>query len=301
VPAATPRSVEQRIVEAGAVLPAYGAVTGWAALRWLGGRWFEGVRGSEGLAVTLALMDSSIRPQPGIAISEERLDPTQIEPHQGLRITVATYALLFEIRHARTDREALVAADMAAYDDLVSRLELAILVARCPGWDGIGRGRKVVDLMEENAWSPAEVSMRDVWAVEAGLPRPWPNTPVFDLQGNLIGTPDLLDPVAGVGGEYDSELHLDSARRRRDREREEQFRAAGLEPVAMVTGDLSEPWAFIARLRSAYARAARRPASERLWTTEKPAWWVPTETVAQRRALTEQQRATWLRHRRRAS
>ena len=29
-------SVEQRIVEAAAVLPSYGGVTGWAALRWAG-------------------------------------------------------------------------------------------------------------------------------------------------------------------------------------------------------------------------------------------------------------------------
>lgn len=40
---------------------------------------------------------------------------------------------------------------MAAYDDLVSRDEPALLVARGSGWDGIGRGRRVVDLMEENA------------------------------------------------------------------------------------------------------------------------------------------------------
>ncbi len=53
--------------------------------------------------------------------------------------------LLFEIRHARTDAEALSSADMAAYDDLVSRAELAVLVARSPGWDrhrpGSDRGR----------------------------------------------------------------------------------------------------------------------------------------------------------------
>jgi hypothetical protein len=37
-----PTSTEQRIVEASYLLPADGAVTGWAVLRWLGGRWFEG-------------------------------------------------------------------------------------------------------------------------------------------------------------------------------------------------------------------------------------------------------------------
>jgi hypothetical protein len=301
VPSSTPQTVEQQIVEAAAVLPAYGAVTGWAALRWLGGTWFDGddPRGSR--PVVLALMDSSIRAQPGIAISEERLDPTQIRAHAGIRTTIAAYALLFEIRHARTDGDAVIAADMAAYSDLVSRAELALLVSQCAGWNGIGRGRSVVGLMDENAWSPAEVTMRGVWVNEAGLPRPLANRPVFDLQGRLIGTPDLLDPAAGVAGEYDSELHLDSARRRSDREREEKFRSAGLEPVAMVTGDIGDPWAFIARLHAAYARAARRPGTDRRWTIEQPPWWTPTQTVEQRRALTDDQRATWLRHRRRAS
>jgi len=36
--------VEQRILEAGALLPGDGGVTGWAALRWLGGTWFTGTR-----------------------------------------------------------------------------------------------------------------------------------------------------------------------------------------------------------------------------------------------------------------
>lgn len=30
---------EQRVVEAAAVLPAFGGVTGWGALRWMGAQW----------------------------------------------------------------------------------------------------------------------------------------------------------------------------------------------------------------------------------------------------------------------
>jgi len=300
VPAAAARTVEQRIVEAAAVTPAYGAVTGWAALRWLGGSWFDGTHAGEELPVTIALMDSSIRPQAGIAISEERLDPTEIQASRGLRVTTAAYALLFEIRHAPFEDRAVVSADMAAYDDLVSRDELALLVARSRGWDGIGRGRRVVALMEENSWSPTEVTMRAIWSREAGLPCPVANRPVFDLDGRHVATPDLIDPSAGVVGEYDSELHLDSVRRRRDLERQERYRAVGLEPVAMVTGELSGPWSFVARLRAAYARAARTPTSARRWTLDQPDWWVPTETVAQRRALSADQQAVLLRYRLRA-
>jgi hypothetical protein len=301
VPSSAATSVEQRIVEAAAVLPAYGAVTGWASLRWRGGSWFDGERYDEPLPVTLALMDSSIRPRAGIAISEERLDPTQIEGHAGLRLTSSPYAVLFEIRHATSDLAALEVADMAAYDDLVSRDELAMLVAASAGWDGIERGRTVVAMMEENAWSPAEVGMRKIWVVDAGLPRPLANRPVFDVHGRLIGTPDLLDAEAGVAGEYDSTLHLEPARRQRDLERESRFRAAGLETVAMVTGELADPWPFVGRLRTAYAQAARRPAVQRRWTIEQPGWWTPTQSVAVRRELTAEQRDLWLRYRRPAA
>jgi len=301
VPSYVDRTLEQRIVEAAAVLPAYGAVTGWAGLRWLGASWFDGDEFGEPLPVTLALMDSSVRPQRGIAISEERLDPSQIQPYAGIRVTTAPYALLFEIRYARSVRSGLRKADMAAYDDVVSRAELGALVAQCSGWTGIDLGRKVFGLMDENAWSPAEVSMRDTWTTEAGMPRPLTNRPVFDLSGHFIGTPDLIDPTSGVCGEYDSELHLNSVRRRRDREREERFRTVGLEPVSMVTGDIGDPWPFVARLRAAYARAERRPATDRRWTIEPPPWWVPTVTVEQRRSLTDEQRSRLLRHRRRAS
>jgi hypothetical protein len=142
--------------------------------------------------------------------------------------------------------------------------------------------------------------MRRVWIDDADMPRPLTNRPVFDITGGLIGTPDLIDPAAGVCGEYDSELHLDSARRRRDLEREEKFRRAGLEPVAMVTGDLHDPWQFVARLHAAYERASRRAMTERRWTIEPPSWWTPTVSVEQRRSLTAEQRARWLRHRRQA-
>jgi hypothetical protein len=253
------------------------------------------------LPVTIALMDSSIREQTGIAISEERLDPREIQPFRGLRVTTAAYALLFEIRHQAREEVSVQYADMAAYDDLVSRTELALLVSRSRGWDGIGRGRATVDLMEENAWSPPEGTMRLVWTREAGLPRPLANRPVFDIQGRHIATPDLIDPVAGVVGEYDSELHLDPARRRRDLDRAERYRTLGLEPVVMVTGELSDPWRFVGRLRAAYARAERTATADRQWTVDPPEWWVRTETVARRRALSSDERAVWLRYRRRAS
>jgi hypothetical protein len=303
VPAYVEPTTEQRIVEAAAVLPAYGGVTGWAALHWLGGSWFEGQRrgGRELRPVTLAVADRSIRPQPGIATSEERMSPTQLTACNGLRVTTALRSLFFEMRYAETETEAVQHADMAAYDDLLSRDELLAFAAVNPGWTGIDRFRIGTLDMSENAWSPTEVTMRRTWEHDAGLPRPLCNRPVFDLHGNHIGTPDLIDPVNGVIGEYNGALHLEGSRRSLDVRREARFRAAGLETVEMLAGDLADPYPFMSRLRQAYARATRTPASDRAWTLSLPPWWIPTFTVVQRRDLDENQRHLLLDYRRRAS
>src|SRR5690349_217601 len=65
VPATVERTVEQRIVEAAAVLPSGAAVTGWAALRWQGAHWFDGVRSGEELPVVLASAAQNFCTQPG--------------------------------------------------------------------------------------------------------------------------------------------------------------------------------------------------------------------------------------------
>jgi hypothetical protein len=285
---------EQRIAEAAAVLPPYGGVTGWAALRWLGAAWFEGTRGNTQLPVTLAVADRSIRPQPGIATSEERLDPSELEVRRGLVVTVAIRSLFFQMRYSRTEAEATQAADMAAYADLVSRAELLDFAAVNHGWTGVGRFRDAAADMAENVWSPTETVMRRAWEHEAGLPRPRCNHPVFDRTGRHLGTPDLIDPIAGVAGEYNGAVHLQGDQRSRDVRREAVFRAAGLELVEMVAGDLHDHRGFLERLRAAYARAARLPASDRGWTVALPGWWIPTFTVAQRRALTPAQRGRLL-------
>ncbi|MCW2764309.1 MAG: hypothetical protein JWO11_268 [Nocardioides sp.] len=292
-------SADQRIVEAAAVLPEYGGVTGWAALSWLGGRWFTGTGwgGVRTLPVWLATGGSDIRPQPGIAVSAERLNPRDLIEHDGLAITTAVRSVCFEMRYAPAMRLAVVSLDMAAYDDLVSTDEEQAYANLHSGWTGIPQCREAVPLADENSWSPREIMMRLVWTEDAGLPRPLCNAPVFDLRGGHLGTPDLFDPVAGVVGEYDGALHLQGARRSRDVVREERFRSHGLEYVTMLGGDVRDPGPFIRRLLGAYDRAAAIPGSRRSWTLEQPDWWVDTSTVALRRALSEDERSIWLRHR----
>ncbi|GGF43969.1 hypothetical protein GCM10011519_17240 [Marmoricola endophyticus] len=285
VPTSAPLTAEQRIVEAAAVLRPGTAVTGWAALRWMGGRWFSGAsQGGRVLDdVDLVAMCREIRTPPGARVSQERLTPADVVGHDGLPVTVAARSACFLMRYAPSLTAAVVAAEMAAFSDLVSADELAAYVLDHPGWTGIERARRATRLMSENSWSPMESRLRMLW-LKHGLPAVLVNPPVFDLAGRHVATPDLLEPESGLAVEYDGVEHLDVSQRRHDVGREEQMRDVGLEYVTVLGPDLAAPERLAARME----RAVRRAASTRRvrsWTTTPPPGWLGADTVAERRAL----------------
>jgi hypothetical protein len=284
------------------VLPDHGGVTGWAALSWEGARWFNGV-GPSGLQrpVTLVTAGDDIRMQPGIGVSAERLDPRDVLTVDGVRVTTRVRSTWFEMRYSATDESAAVALSMAAYDDLVSIDEMAAWSVEHPGWTGAPRCRAGTRMAHENCWSPTEVMLATTYEVEAGLPRPLCNRPMFDRSTRRhIGTPDLLDLEAGVVGEYDGPTHLNLLGRSRDVRREETYRRHGLEYFTMLATDIGNRPALVDRIHSTRRRAAFAAESERSWTIEPPSWWIPTHTVALRRALPEELQERLLRYRRAA-
>lgn len=290
----------QRIVEASVLLPAQGGVTGWAALCWLGGRWFDGLSldGQTPLPVTLATGGLHARAKPGVRICEETCGPRDLTVVDGLRITTAVSSTCFSMRYAAGLDLAVTVLDMAAYSDLVSIAELDQYAEEHPGRTGIPQCRLAIPLADENSWSMRESMMRRVWEGNAGRPRPLCNVPVFDRSGKLIGTPDLIDPVAGVIGEYEGDLHLAGKQRAKDVRREERFRNVGLECCTMLSADFADLDQFVTRLRATYARARYLSPERRRWTIDPPSWWIPTDTVRRRRSLTPARRERLLRHRR---
>lgn len=255
---------DQRAVEAAAVLPPYGGVTGWAALHWLGGRWFGGgCDGGRALRpVTLAVGGQNIWLRRNIRLSKERLEPADLITIDGLRLTTAVRSACFEMRYADGLRAAVRVMEMAAYSDLVSIAEMWEYVDRHAGWTGVPLCREALELADENVWSPTETDMKLVWKLDAGLPRPLCNVPIFDLDGRHVATPDLFDPVAGVVGEYDGSMHLQGSQRWRDVKREELFRRLGLEYFTMLAGDRHDHAGMAARMistRGAGQVAATRP------------------------------------------
>ena len=103
MPAWVEESDDQRIVEAAAVLPPYGGVTGWAGLAWMRGRWFADTLRD----VMLATAGTFVRRQPGFSICEEKLDPADLIVVDGLRVTSAVRSVCFEMRYARSLQQAV--------------------------------------------------------------------------------------------------------------------------------------------------------------------------------------------------
>jgi hypothetical protein len=288
VPSAVPATPMQRVLEAAANLPAYGAVTGWGGLRWEDGHWFDGTThgGTRTRPVTLAIGGSgSGRPGFGTVPSKERLRCAEVVEVDGVRVTVPTRSALFEMRYAASWRAAVEVADMAAYSDLVDRRELADALVEIPGWTGVPQAREAWAWMDENAWSPTEVRTRLLWRIDAELPVLLTNCPVFDRYGNHVATPDLLDVESGTAVDYDGRQHLLFGQRRKDVGRERALRSLGLEYLTVLASDLADRHACAAAMRRVWERAPREAERTRRWTVRPPRWWVPTTTVAQRRAL----------------
>lgn len=305
VPLETPQTPRQRVVEAAALWP-NAVVTGWAALAWRRGRWFEGTA-SDGsfLPVDVHIgVGRGPRRQRGVATAtQESVPPWAIERQCGIRVALTIWAVSFAMRHASSLVEAVKAFDMAAYDDLVTIEQLSRCTAEIMGTRaGVPRLRAALPLLSENSWSPQEPVMRCVWHLEGRRPMPAANRPVFDLTGRHVGTPDMIDLEAGVFGQYEgAAVHLVGAQRSTDIRQEAAYRDLGLEGVTMVAEDRGDTRSFIGRLHEAYARAGRRRHDDRRWLLEPPAWWVPTFTVAQRRSLVGSQRDRLLAYRRPAA
>lgn len=304
VPATVDQAVpQQRIVEAAAVMPSSGAITGWAALCWVGARYFDGTTrgGTEQLPVAVAMDNRRrLRRQAGIELCEEFLDAGDVVVVDGLPITLHPRSVCRLLRQTRSLEDRVRILDMAAFDDLCSPAEVeAYARQRLAGRPHVSRIWQALPFADENSWSPMEPIMRMSW-IHTRRGRPLTNAPLFDGTGRHLITPDLIDPVAGVVGEYDGAPHRGTAPRERDLDREELYRTLGLELVTMLSTDLAGRERFVRRLVSAYQRAACRRRTGG-WTLDQPDWWVDTSTVERRRALAERERSIWLKRRRPAA
>lgn len=277
-----PRIPEQRVLEQSMRLPGGGAATGWGSLRMQGAGFFDGLMpdGRTEMPVPLCVGPlAQIRRAPGGDVSRERLLANELVLVHGVQCTRLRRALFDAMRMAPDVREAVVAMDMAAAAELVSISQMVAYVEAHPGWEGVQQVRDALVLADENSRSPSETRMRLVWQLDAGFPRPLVNQPVFDLDGNLLGIADLLDPVAGVVGEYDGADHRKALRHSKDVAREDRFRRRDLEYFKVTGPDMLSTPVVTDRMASSRSRAKWLAPADRPWTLVPPPGWEPWPTL----------------------
>jgi len=262
--------VEQRILEQSMRLSEHGAVTGWASLRLAGGGFFDGLASDGKTALPVHLVDAGrhLRAGPGTVVSRERPPSSEVGLRHGIPCTTVERALFDEMRRTGDLRDAVVAMDMAAAAELTSIRRMTVYVAGRAGTSRTVLCRAALALASEHSRSPAETRMRLVWVLDAGLPSPLCNQPVFGRDGVLLGIADLLDPVAGVVGEYDGAAHRGRDRHRHDVGREDAFRRHQLEVFRVVSGD--ENATVVQRMLTTRTRAAFLPEDRRPWSLVSP-------------------------------
>lgn len=188
-------------------------------------------------------------------------------------------ALFDEMRRLQDWRDAVVAMDMVAAAELASVSQMREFLAEHRGWRRARQVARALEYASERSRSPAESRLRLVWEIDAQLPRPLVNEPVFSLDGKLLGIADLFDPVAGMVTEYDGREHRSVKRHARDVSREDVFRRHGLEYAKVTSVDMQRTGSLVDRLQETRRRARFAPPAARKWTLERPDDWGIEESL----------------------
>jgi hypothetical protein len=268
VPAGVETGVEQRIVEQGVRLR-NGVITGWPALRLLGGGYFDGWArdGHTPLPIQVAANGDRLSGGPGVDVRRVRMAEDDIVIRYGVRCAAPERAVFDAVRWAHTLEERVVVIDMAAAAELTSPRRVTAYAASLRHVHDRMLVLEAASWADEGAESPQETRLRLIWRRCFDASAPHVNRTVLDEAGRRLGRPDMLSVRLGMGAEFDGAEHRRRARHRRDVRRLDDFQRAGLEIATFVGEDLDDERLVVRRLRAARERAGRLP---RRWSLAPP-------------------------------
>ncbi len=258
---------EQRAVELASRYPR-AAMSGWGSLWFHGAAFFDGKEpdgvSSRPLVVALG-PERGCRRSDAVRLTYEPRRYDDVAIVRDTLVTTPVRALFDEARRASSWREAVVAVDMAVAAGLLTLGDIRAYATARRRWGHAGRLLDALPHCSARAESPNETRLRLVWTVDARLPPPLVNCDVLNLSGDFVCRADLLDPVAGLIGEFDGADHRSAERHTSDVRREERCRELGLEYVKVTGLDMLQPELVAARIRSAQARARFAAPDMRAW------------------------------------
>ena len=172
----------------------------------------------------------------------------------------------FDLAGLLSLKDLVIAGDflLRRRDPLSTPAALDIFLAGKQGRAGYPKAMKARALIRANTDSPKETEVR-LLLVEAGLPEPAINVPMFDETGGWVQDPDMSYEEFKIAIQYDGGHHAPPAQRRSDIYRDESARALGWLVLVLTQLDLDpivpgkEPTA-ITKVRKALTSHGWRPA-----------------------------------------
>jgi very-short-patch-repair endonuclease len=252
-----PDDLETRFAAARLALPPLATACGLTAA-WLHG---ADVRRQDDLDVHVSFpRGRRVRPRPGLVVSQETLDETDVWLADGVRLTSPTRTAFDCLRLLR-DPQGIVVADALTQSQRTSVDELARYFAGQRRLRNLRIGERLLDDVEPKSESPMESRLR-VSLVRHGLPRPQAQWELRDRVDNFVARLDLAYPDQRVAVEYDGAWHW--KQRREDDRRRDAARRLDWEVVVADADDVFKtPERLCAEvralLRSRSASAAASP------------------------------------------
>lgn len=265
--------IRQRILDATAVMPDGGVVGGWASaylqgVAYLDGGWARTARGElrVGEPVLLVVPPRSVVNRPGINTLRATLELDDVVECHGLRCTSGIRTTYDLLRLAPNLTEAVVAGDCLLHAGLADPGRISAYEMAHPRRRGVRQLRAALPLLNKLAASPPETRLR-LLCRRAELPPLEVNAPIFDVDGTFLGIVDLLEPISGLGLEYDGAYHREISQQTADNHREEGLERRGLTIIRVTSVDMVDEPALISRIQRAHhACLSAAPIHPQRWT-----------------------------------
>lgn len=221
-------------------------IAGRSAAALLGAEWIDG-------GVPVDLIHQNRNRLSGIAVRGDQAGGDEIQLVDGMPVTTPLRTAL-DLACWYPRNAALTNLDALARATSFDAGEVGLLAERYPGRRGIRAARENLALVDRGSQSPKETWLR-LLLIDAGLPRPQTQIPVYNEFGREIAYLDMGWVDIMVAVEYDGEQHrTDRSQYAWDSRRREILERLGWIVVRVLAGD--RPIDIIRRVQAAIARRA---------------------------------------------
>lgn len=221
-----------------------GVIAGFAAAALHGSKWVDE-------AQVVELIHDNRRGPAGIQPHRDHVEDDEIQMVAGIPVTSPARTAL-DVGCWYPVMTAVAGIDALARATEIKAIDVELLARRYTGRRGIARSRQAMELFDAGAQSPKESWLRII-LIQAGLPRPQTQIPVFNEFDRAIAYLDMGWEKIRVAVEYDGEQHRGDRRQYSwDVRRLEMLERRGWIVIRVLTGD--RPTEIVRRVREAFTR-----------------------------------------------